>query len=737
MQQYSLQYNIYHNNVGGKSYQERLCLPIPIDVVYTWVNGSDPKLIRQLYQLKKDFERYESNSTRSYNSGEHKNYTAFKDTRRRYKKGLRSQTGHRVDLDVKCMYSNCVKSRIAVVVNSFKEKHLTLKEIQNLHPSYKFISRVVNSTSRGVKKDHIILMYFPNTENMHNALLEKIKIQQKTLEVFLGYFTTDSSLDNSIESKNEIIVTGFQKYTDLAELHKELQKTFGRKISDITYDPKKHIAIVYFTDELSTREALNKYQGNYTVEGVMLTVSKVFLTWTYSWSFVKKPSHQVYGEEDEVISANRFADNQELRYSLRSIEKFSPWIRNVYIVTNGQIPSWLNLDNPRVKIITHKDIFVNKSHLPTFSSPAIESHLHRIPGLSQKFIYMNDDVMFGDYVWPDDFYTHSKGQKIFLTWSVPNCNEGCPASWIRDKYCDKACNVSECDFDGGDCVGVKQGSRYSYQSWHQQQSRFRLDFCGTGCADSWVGDRYCDTSCNVHSCGFDAGDCGIAQFDKLYAVNINQQIKHYHIPDGIQVCYFNLSDIFGEAKITEAEHSENMIIRTAIVAQKYKLLTLTLRRNHTLTTVAFSIKGIINESKTIKLNFNVTMKTTGQMTTKIPASPALTSSTPTVPVVKKSRDFSLIQTLYSNHTKNYWTVVNESIPKPTWMDPDVYSIPKVPNDNIPQHIKDALKRLDRELRDGDITDKGYNRSKAKLFKEFLGTISFGINTGAANQETEV
>ncbi|KAL0195972.1 hypothetical protein M9458_009544, partial [Cirrhinus mrigala] len=114
---------------------------------------------------------------------------------------------------------------------------------------------------------------------------------------------------------------------------------------------------------------------------------------------------------DEDVSASRFEDNEELRYSLRSIEKHAPWVRHIFIVTNGQIPSWLNLDNPRVSVITHQDIFQNQSHLPTFSSPAIETHIHRIPGLSQKFIYLNDDVMFGKDVWPDDFYSHSKGQK--------------------------------------------------------------------------------------------------------------------------------------------------------------------------------------------------------------------------------------------------------------------------------------------------------------------------------------
>ena len=61
-----------------------------------------------------------------------------------------------------------------------------------------------------------------------------------------------------------------------------------------------------------------------------------------------------------------------------------------------------------------QELFPNKSDLPTFSSPAIESHLHRIPGLSDKFLYFNDDVMFGSEVWPDDFFTYATGQKVCI-----------------------------------------------------------------------------------------------------------------------------------------------------------------------------------------------------------------------------------------------------------------------------------------------------------------------------------
>lgn len=63
-------------------------------------------------------------------------------------------------------------------------------------------------------------------------------------------------------------------------------------------------------------------------------------------------------------------------------------------------------------ILNLQDLFPIKSHLPTFSSPAIESHLHRIPGLSDFFLYMNDDVMFGKEVWPDDFYSFATGHKV-------------------------------------------------------------------------------------------------------------------------------------------------------------------------------------------------------------------------------------------------------------------------------------------------------------------------------------
>lgn len=111
----------------------------------------------------------------------------------------------------------------------------------------------------------------------------------------------------------------------------------------------------------------------------------------------------------QTIARERFADNNELKYSLRSLEKFAPWVRNIFLVTNGQVPDWLNINHPKIKLVTHDQIFPNKSHLPTFSSPAIEVNLHRIEGLSQRFLYFNDDIFLAKSTLKEDFLTKNNG----------------------------------------------------------------------------------------------------------------------------------------------------------------------------------------------------------------------------------------------------------------------------------------------------------------------------------------
>ena len=114
------------------------------------------------------------------------------------------------------------------------------------------------------------------------------------------------------------------------------------------------------------------------------------------------------------IGRDRFRDNEELRYSLRSLGTYAPWIRTVYIVTNGRAPTWLNMQHARIRVVTHDQLFLNPENLPSFNSQAIELQLHRIPGLSRRFLYLNDDVFFGRTCAPSDFGVNDNAQRIYF-----------------------------------------------------------------------------------------------------------------------------------------------------------------------------------------------------------------------------------------------------------------------------------------------------------------------------------
>ena len=101
---------------------------------------------------------------------------------------------------------------------------------------------------------------------------------------------------------------------------------------------------------------------------------------------------------------SRFLSRDELRYSLRSLDMYAGWVRHVYLVTDRQVPAWLDTDNPRITVVDHRDLFGDRGQLPTFNSHAIESQLHHIPGLSDHYLYLNDDVFFGRPVGPDKFF---------------------------------------------------------------------------------------------------------------------------------------------------------------------------------------------------------------------------------------------------------------------------------------------------------------------------------------------
>ena len=103
----------------------------------------------------------------------------------------------------------------------------------------------------------------------------------------------------------------------------------------------------------------------------------------------------------------RFREWDNLQYWFRGVEKFAPWVNKIHFVTWGHIPKWLNTKNPKLNIVKHSD-FIPKEYLPTFSSHVIELNLHRIKGLSEQFVYFNDDTFITNYIKPTVFFKNGK-----------------------------------------------------------------------------------------------------------------------------------------------------------------------------------------------------------------------------------------------------------------------------------------------------------------------------------------
>lgn len=108
----------------------------------------------------------------------------------------------------------------------------------------------------------------------------------------------------------------------------------------------------------------------------------------------------------------RFRNNEELRFNLRALEKFFPQHGHIFLVTDGQSPAWLKASD-RLTIVDHRELIPAEA-LPTFDSSNIESYVHHIQGLSERFFYLNDDVFFGAPVQLDDWFSQDG---VYVSWS--------------------------------------------------------------------------------------------------------------------------------------------------------------------------------------------------------------------------------------------------------------------------------------------------------------------------------
>ena len=123
--------------------------------------------------------------------------------------------------------------------------------------------------------------------------------------------------------------------------------------------------------------------------------------------------------EEKGNGPARYREWGQFLFWFRSVERYAPWVRYVHLITWGHVPAWLNVLHPKLKIVRHS-AYIPSQYLPTFSSVPIELNMHRIPDLSEHFVYFNDDVLLAAPVLPTDFFENGLPKHCAVATPVRN-----------------------------------------------------------------------------------------------------------------------------------------------------------------------------------------------------------------------------------------------------------------------------------------------------------------------------
>ena len=192
---------------------------------------------------------------------------------------------------------------------------------------------------------------------------------------------------------------------------------------------------------LSSYRHHNKSAENYPIDFVVTWVDGNDPAW-------QKERAETLALKELNASGNgvcRYRDWPSFRYWFRAVETYAPWVRYVHLVTWGHVPEWLKLDCPKLRIVNHKD-YVPDEYLPTFNCQPLELNLFRIPDLSERFVYFNNDVLLARPVKPSDFFSGGKPLYTGVAYPYINRDNEVPTYLFFNTYgiANKKNNIQEC-----------------------------------------------------------------------------------------------------------------------------------------------------------------------------------------------------------------------------------------------------------------------------------------------------
>lgn len=261
--------------------------------------------------------------------------------------------------------------------------------------------RSIDSRYKDSKKAYSELNNYLNNIGMKNIFSKNLKYFRNIHAILTYKNTTDKLIKKEIlrDAKKRLIKSEYRIFQKKCGISPKINGIY-RVIKE-----KNHIIFKLFKDKI--RIKLKGKTFNEPVDIVYCWVDGNDTTWQKE----KVKWQKALGlETSNVVNLCRFLDNEELRYSLRSVAMNAPWINHIYIITNGQVPKWLDTSHPKISIVNHKDI-MPKDALPTFNSEAIETCLADIPNLSEHFLYANDDFYIYQPI-TKDFFFDKKGNTI-------------------------------------------------------------------------------------------------------------------------------------------------------------------------------------------------------------------------------------------------------------------------------------------------------------------------------------
>lgn len=132
------------------------------------------------------------------------------------------------------------------------------------------------------------------------------------------------------------------------------------------------------------------------------------LPWVDGNDLLWQDKKDKYSIKNKVGLTNfRFRDFDTLKFVLRSIEKNCPWYNKIYLITEGHYPTWLNIHHNKIVLVTHDELYYDATNLPIFNSSSIEMNLANLKGLSEHFVYLNDDTIILNPINKSRFFVNN------------------------------------------------------------------------------------------------------------------------------------------------------------------------------------------------------------------------------------------------------------------------------------------------------------------------------------------